>query len=238
VRYDLVLFDADNTLFDYDRAEAFSLRNTLERFGVEHRPEHLRIYRTINKAVWEDLEQGRIDRRDLGTLRFERFFTSIGADPDGAVFGSAYLQALSGASFLIAGAAEVVAGLRGRCRLGLITNGFSSVQHPRLDGSAIADAFDGVFVSEDIGVAKPDRRIFDHALENLGHANRATVLMVGDSLSSDMAGAANAGVDGCWYNPGGLSRDDVAVRWEVRTLAEVVRIVEVAPEGRDAWREA
>ena len=226
MRYDLVLFDADNTLFDYDRAEAFALQNALKRSGVGYRPQHLSAYRTINKAVWEDLEQGRIERGDLGVLRFERLFSAIGVELDAAAFAPAYLEELSGASFLVTGAEEAVAALSGRCRLGLITNGFSVVQHSRLDGSAIADAFDGVFVSEEIGVAKPDRRIFDHALQTMGHIDRATVLMVGDSLSSDMTGAANAGIDGCWYNPGGLPRVEVAVRWEARTLAEVVGIAE------------
>ena len=226
MRYGLVLFDADNTLFDYDRSEAHALSTTLERSGISHAPEHLPAYRRINKAAWEDLEKGVIDRESLRTVRFSRLFAAIGVDADAEAFSSAYLGELSSTHFLIDGAEETVTALGQSCLLALVTNGFSSVQYPRLAGSSISDAFEGVFVSEEVGVAKPNRGIFDHALEQLAHPDRDDVVMVGDSLTSDMAGARNAGVDGCWYNPRGLAGDGTEIRWQARTLQEVRQIVE------------
>jgi len=228
VKYNWILFDADGTLFDYDRAEAAALRNAFRRSGLDFMPDYAEIYREINGQVWQAYEKGEISQVMLRTSRFRRLFErlSVAADPDR--FSETYLQCLAERSDTIDGAEVVVRALHGNVGQVIITNGLTSVQRPRLANSAIGRFFADVVISDEVGFAKPDRRIFDAAFERMGHPQKEEVLIVGDSLTADMKGGNGYGIDTCWFNPTHRSHNqDVTICYEIRRLPELLNIVRI-----------
>jgi HAD superfamily hydrolase (TIGR01549 family) len=158
----------------------------------------------------------------LKVERFRRFLDSLGAAIPADAFSREYLLRLAQGTFLIEGAEDLLAALRARFTLAIVTNGLAEVQRPRLDRSAIGPSFETVVVSEEVGAAKPDVRIFQHALRALGHDDPSTVLMVGDSLESDIRGGINAGMRTCWFNPSGVANDTaIQPTCEVASLREL-----------------
>jgi 2-haloacid dehalogenase len=224
MRYSWILFDADGTLFDYDSAEAAALAETFDDFGHRLLPEHAEAYRQINGHMWAEFERGTMTQARLRTERFEALFESVGINEDPASFSETYLKLLSLRTELIDGAEEIVAGLAARARLMLITNGLADVQRPRFRASTIHHHFVDMVISEEVGAAKPDPRIFDAAFEIMGGPPRSQVLMVGDSLSSDIAGGNSYGVDTCWFNPSRAGGGDVVPTYEIAALVELIRV--------------
>jgi YjjG family noncanonical pyrimidine nucleotidase len=203
-RYKAVFFDADDTLFDYPAAERAALLACRDKFAIaiEAGP-FIAAYRRHNHDVWREFERGETDQATLRVERFRRLAAEL------AISGlplervsSFYLDTLAAQSQLLPGALDLVRGLAGEYPLALVTNGIASVQNKRFAASPITPYFKAIVISEEVGIAKPDPRIFRPALEKLGVA-AADVLYVGDSVTSDMAAARNAGMDFCWLNPGG-----------------------------------
>ena len=226
MKYKWLLLDADGTLFDYDRAEAVALQGVFEWSGIELKPGHYEAYRQINAQIWRAFELGEISQRRLRTRRFELLFEAIHVELDAAAFSERYLTGLSEGAFLVEGAEEVVKSLHGRgVGLVLITNGLKEVQRPRVAKSTIGEYFMDLVVSGEVGVAKPDPRIFEIAFERMGHPAKKDVFIVGDSLTSDIRGGNAVGIDTCWFNPTQKVRDhDVEIRYEIRHLDELLTI--------------
>jgi 2-haloacid dehalogenase len=227
VRYRWLLLDADGTLFDYDRAEADALRATFVGEGFLFDPALLDLYRRINAVMWEQFERGEVDQDTIKTRRFERLAGEAGLTLDPVAFGKRYLAHLAEGTHLIAGAEETLRALRDRCGLMVLTNGLQAVQRPRLARSAIGMLLDDVVVSEEVGAAKPSGRIFEIAWARMGHPRKDEVLMVGDSLTSDIRGGNDFGIDTCWFNPGGRTRDEtISSTYEIARLGELLAIVD------------
>ncbi|HOU11834.1 MAG TPA: YjjG family noncanonical pyrimidine nucleotidase [Anaerolineae bacterium] len=225
--YTWFLFDADDTLFDYDKAEVVALSSTFAQFGCGYDPAYLDAYHTINAQLWRDFERGAIKQELIKTLRFARLFDAIGLTPapDLATFSARYLENLGSCTFLIDGAETVIAVLRGVARLGVITNGLQVVQRGRIARVSIGDAFEVVVISEEVGCSKPHATIFDVAFAQMSHPRKDEVLMIGDSLTSDIKGGSDYGIDTCWYNPSGAPRpQDVTITYEIRALRELLSL--------------
>jgi len=223
--YTWFLFDADDTLFDYNKAESAALSRTFAHFDCAFDAAYLDAYHTINAQLWRDFERGAIEQERIKTLRFARLFAAIGltSAPDVAAFSARYLENLGSCTDLIDGAENVIAALRGVVCLALITNGLQIVQRARLGRSSIGSAFEVVVISEEVGCSKPRPGIFDVAFARMGHPRKDEVLMIGDSLSSDIKGGSDYGIDTCWYNPGSAPRPvDVTITYEIRTLDELL----------------
>jgi YjjG family noncanonical pyrimidine nucleotidase len=202
-RYKAIFFDADDTLFDYPRAERAALKACLREFriGLELGV-FLESYRRHNRDVWRAFERGETGQVRLRVERFRRVAAELGLDglPLDRI-SAFYLEALSGQPPLLPGALATVRSLALKYPLALVTNGIASVQRRRFMASPITRYFKSVVISEEVGIAKPDPRIFEPALRMTGLA-AGEVLYVGDSVTSDMAAARNAGMDFCWLNPG------------------------------------
>lgn len=225
-RYRWLLFDADDTLFDFERAEAGALARTFARFDLPLTPDTVDAYRRIDLACWQALERGEITSAALRTRRFELLFAEMGFAADVERFSAAYLEHLAEAAELLDGAAEVLAALRDRYRFAIITNGLGTVQHSRLARSAISHDIAALIISEEVGSAKPAAGIFDAAFAAMGHPARREVLMIGDSLTSDMQGACDYGIDACWFNPAGLPRPaGLPIAYEIVRLDELVGLL-------------
>jgi 2-haloacid dehalogenase len=227
MRYSWILFDADGTLFDYDAAETAALAASFARIGYTFVSEDLAIYREINGRLWRDLENGATTQQRLRVERFARLFEAIGVDGDPAWFSDDYTSNLAAQTGLIDGAATTVATLVRVAQLMLITNGLAEVQRPRFGASSIRRHFEGLVISEEVGAAKPDPRIFDAAFEKMNRPSRSEVLMVGDSLTSDIRGGLGYGLDTCWFNADRRPPDDsVEPTYEIRRLAELPGLLE------------
>jgi len=226
MRYKWLLFDADGTLFDFDRAEASALCKTLEQFGVLFTPERLATYQRINNQLWRALENGLITPGDLKVRRFESFFEELQLDLSPHSFSLAYLEQLGTCSELIAGAVEILQALHTRYQLAIVTNGLKAVQRSRLARSSIRDYIAEMVVSEEVGASKPDQAIFDAAFERIGRPLKSEALMIGDSLTSDIEGGYRYGVDTCWYNPTNQSRSaDLKITYQIGNLAELADLL-------------
>jgi 2-haloacid dehalogenase len=220
LNYTWLLFDADDTLFDFPRAEANALKWTLDELGIPSSPDYFEIYARCNLAVWKEFERGLVTSLELRTKRFHLFFDQVGITADPQTVSPLYLQNLALGTDLLPGAEEVVRFLRPRFHLGLVTNGLADVQRPRLARSVLADCFEGVFISEEIGAAKPARAYFDAVFRAIGEPSKNEVLIIGDSLSSDMRGGLDYGIDTCWYNPDNQPTD-LPVTFQIAALTEL-----------------
>ena len=224
MKYRWLLFDADDTLFDYPAAEAQALRLTFEQSGAAYLPEYLGIYKTYNSQVWREYESGGICTTDLRTKRFRLLFEKIGLRLDPQAFSPIYLRNLSLGSNLLEGAKEVLTVLRTRYSLALVTNGLAEVQRPRLERSAIRDCFEHVFISEEIGAAKPEKAFFDAVFQAIGNPPENEVMIVGDSLAADMQGGLNYGMATCWYNPRPIATP-LPVTYQIAELRELLNFL-------------
>lgn len=222
--YQWLLFDADGTLFDYYRAEDTALAQNFAVHGLSFEPVYQQRYREINHQFWLRFEQKQVTSAELRVGRFRQLFTELGIDYDAGTFSETYLDQLSQQAHLIDGAAELIKALNGRYHLALITNGLADVQYPRLARSGLASYFSVVIVSDEVGVAKPNPGIFDIAFDRMNHPAKSEVLIIGDSLSSDMAGGFNYGIDTCWYNPHGDSAQ-LTVTYEIGRLGQLPNIL-------------
>jgi YjjG family noncanonical pyrimidine nucleotidase len=203
-KYNAVFFDADDTLFDYPRAERAAVRACLREFGLRvGLRTFIGSYRRHNLEMWRAFERGETDQATLRVERFRRVAAEFGiAHLPVERISAFYLEALSGQPHLFPGALATVRALAKKFPLALVTNGIAAVQRRRFAASPITRYFQSVVISEEVGIAKPDPRIFAPALEKIGVV-AGDVLYVGDSVTSDMAAARNAGMDFCWLNPAG-----------------------------------
>ena len=225
--YDLLLMDADGTLFDYERAEQYALTSALRDFGLVSGLDSLiQDYQRINAQLWAELEMGKISKDVLRTERFNILFRQHGLPVDAHAFSVCYLDYLAHSSFLIEGAETICRYLSECATLVVVTNGIQEVQLTRLAGSSIKPYIRGIVVSEEVGVGKPEPAIFKYALAQANHTDKARVLMVGDSLSADILGGIRFGIDTCWVNLKGEARnDDIRPTYEVGDLYALKQII-------------
>lgn len=218
--YRWLLFDADNTLFDFDAAEEHLLTRTFLHFGVEPSTALMDRYRAINGAMWAAFNRGEISQEALVVERYRRFLEQEGIAGDPAAWNDYGLHCLARDPVLLPGAEELCRALAGRYTLALITNGVAFVQRERLERSPLRDFFgERVYISGEMGCRKPEKVYFDRVLAHLGAAEeRELVLVIGDSLSSDIQGAVNAGLDSVWLSPEEARAGAVRPTWQVPSL--------------------
>ena len=201
--YRLVLLDLDHTLLDSDASEARAFAQTMSLAGISEPSRHFATYDQINRALWAAVERGEVSPQHVRIARFEQFAAATGLDLDPAAMAESFVAGLGMHGDLYPGARDALATLAERVSLALVTNGLSEVQRTRLERLDLAEFFDAVIISSEVGVSKPAPGIFDIAFQHLGTDDRTSALMVGDSLSSDIRGGLNAGIATCWFNPHG-----------------------------------
>ncbi|MGC5327569.1 YjjG family noncanonical pyrimidine nucleotidase [Brevibacillus sp. SYSU BS000544] len=226
MRYETILFDVDDTLFDFKKSEKNALHHAFIAFGLPTGQENYGArYQEISKGLWRDLEQGLITLSELGVERFKRLFLACNLGINAEAFSNVYLGYLGKEIHLIQGAVELCENLAG-CRLAIITNGFANVQTSRIGGSPLSNTFEHIIISEQVGFQKPDREIFDYAFTKLQITDKAKVLIVGDSLTSDIQGGINYGIDTCWFNPHRKDNNTgIKPTYEISELTELLPIV-------------
>ncbi|GFP76173.1 YjjG family noncanonical pyrimidine nucleotidase [Clostridium fungisolvens] len=227
MKYEVIIFDADETLFDFKKSEREAFKNAMIEFDIEYdENHHLKIYSEINTAIWKEFEQGLITQEKLKVERFKRLANKLEVAFDEFEFAKAYMKHLANASFLFDDSEALVESLYKDYKLTIVTNGLTDVQNGRIKKSIIAKYFQDVVISEEVKVAKPDPRIFEMTLKNIKQTDKSKVLMVGDSLSSDIKGGVNAGIDTCWYNPSKTpNTSEIKPTYEISSLNELKNII-------------
>lgn len=188
-------------MFDFDKAEKEAISKILSDANVLFDEKKLDQYKSINENLWEKFQLKLINQNRVKSERFKLFFNQIDCKADYKRASENYLVYLSQGSELLPYAEDIIFDLKKNHKLGLLTNGISIVQHTRLKNSKLKNIFDAVVVSGDVGVSKPDPEIFKILTGIANYSEKQNMLIIGDSLTSDIQGGINFGIDTCWYNP-------------------------------------
>lgn len=224
--YDVIFFDMDDTLFDFSASQHAAFHNVFEKNHLLNDLEKYRIsYQTISQSLWRDLENGKLSLEELGSERFKRLFLEHGIENDAVLFNQDYLGFLGQQTHLTQGAEKVIKDLAHK-RLAIITNGYMDVQISRINNSPWKDIFEELIISESTGFQKPQTGIFDYAFQKLQITDKSNVLIVGDSLTSDIQGGVNYGIDTCWFNPNHqVNHTSIQPTYEINHLEMLLGII-------------
>lgn len=217
-----VLFDLDDTLFDFHKAEKIALTKTLVHFGIDPTEETLALYSTINAAHWKRLELGEISREEVKVGRYRELFKTIGVECDPVKATAYYESMLAIGHYFMPSAPELLEELYRKYRLYIVSNGTAKVQEGRIGSSGIAKYMEGIFISQILGANKPDKQFFDICFAEIPDFSLSETVIIGDSLSSDIKGGINAGITTVWFNPKGIENDsDIKPDYTIKELSEV-----------------
>lgn len=200
MKYEYFLLDADDTIFDFIGAAKWSLKIAFEKFGLEYSDKLFDLFKSKNDEAWREYEKGKFDKPSLRFYRFYEFFKEAKINANPTLVDGVYFDTLCTSSHIIDGAITFLENLKTRGEIYLITNGTTVAQEGRIKASGIGSFLKDVFISDQLGVAKPEKKFFDIVLESI-KKEKGKCVVIGDSLSSDIQGANNAGLDCIWFNP-------------------------------------
>ncbi|MBP3569584.1 MAG: YjjG family noncanonical pyrimidine nucleotidase [Lachnospiraceae bacterium] len=223
----VILWDIDGTLLDFEKAEEAGIRGCFEKFNLgECTEEMLDVYKKINRRYWLMLERGEIEKPVLLVQRFEDFLDAYGIGSSvAAEFNAEYQLRLGDTVVFCEHALETVLELQGKVLQCAVTNGTKVAQDRKLKNSGLDKELDHIFISEEVGVEKPNKAFFDTVFAKIGSVAPEEVLIVGDSLTSDIQGGINVGIKTCWFNPKGLENTSgLEPDYEIRDIGEVLKL--------------
>ncbi len=223
-KYKWLIFDADNTLFDYDTAEKLALLKTLDDFEINYDTDSIiDTYHIINHKLWMQLETGEVkSQAEIKYKRTQQLFDVLNVKRDTDKFANDYLVNLSQNDQLLNNAFKIIQTLNDSHQMIIMTNGMTMVQKPRFNNSPIRKYFQHIVISEEIKHSKPSPKIYDHAFELMNQPKKNEVLMIGDNLGSDIQGGINYGIDTVWYNPKNLNKNHAAT-YELNDLLHFIK---------------
>ncbi|MBQ8502721.1 MAG: YjjG family noncanonical pyrimidine nucleotidase [Clostridia bacterium] len=228
-KYSTILFDADNTLLNFDLDERQALIKTMTEYGVPVNEENISTYVNINKGLWKQLEKGEITKPELKRIRYKLFFDAIGftTDVDSFEVNERYLHLLGEGGNTLEGAKELCEELKNDgYDLYIVTNGVAATQAKRLKKSGLLPFFSKIYVSDAVGFPKPKKEFFDYVLKEIPEKDKSRILLVGDSLTSDIRGAMNAELDSAWLNMFGAElTEGYETAYIIRDIKEVRNIL-------------
>jgi len=224
MRFRAILMDNDGTLMDFKAGEANAIGEVLKKLNISD-PCGPEVYSRINEQCWKDFEKKLITQPQLRIRRFKElleYYRCTGSPQEAAVW---YEEALAGQSILLPGALETVRAISEKLPVWILTNGIAHIQHRRIEVSPIFPYLSGVLISSEVGAPKPAPDMYLKALQMLGGMRPEEVLMIGDSLTSDIAGAVNVGIPACWYNPQhSQSTSCLKIDYEIDSMEQMVEV--------------
>lgn len=226
MKYTTVLIDADETLLDFLKSEREAVSEMLGIFGISADEEIIKKYSEINKSLWKALERGEIEKNVLLYHRFELLSEFYGFGLDAKEMAKTYMDILATKGYMLDGALELCKKLQGKVRLYIVTNGVEYIQRGRYKVLGIEKYFDGIFISGLVGYEKPSVEFFNKIVKEIKDFSKDSTIIVGDSLSSDMQGGINFGIDTCWYAPCAEKiPDGMNITYHARTHGEIYDII-------------
>lgn len=222
-----ILFDLDDTIYDFGAAEEHALEKLLCDIGVEPSTEKTQLYSEINLSYWKRLELGEVSRAQVKVGRFETFFQEIQVNFSAEKADEIYRKYLEQGHFFMPGAEEILQNLWKDYRLFLVTNGTTDVQKGRIASGQIEKYFEKIFISEMIGYNKPSIEFFTYCFSQMGEFRKSETVIIGDSLTSDIRGGINAGIRTVWFNVrGGSNPTDISPDYEIHKLSEIRELLQ------------
>ena len=221
MRYKLILVDADDTIFDFEKGNRAAVGMLMEELGLASET-IFDEYQAINHACWQALERGEMTQETLHVERFRRFLTMKGRADDPRAVADRFAYLLGQQAIPMPESEEMMRAVAEKLPVVILTNGITVIQKSRFARASIRPYVSRVVISQEVGVSKPDPKIFEIALDGVDPKD---ALMIGDGIQSDVLGANRAGVDMCWYNPKGKTLPEGAhAEYEVKKRSECVAI--------------
>lgn len=223
-----ILFDLDDTVFDFGKEERIALSKTLDMLNIPVTEENIEKYSTINLALWKQLEKGMLTREEVKIRRFEEFFHWLGVNVNETAkkVDEYFRNELGQHPTYLGNAKEVLEELQGRVRLYLVTNGAAATQKKRIEKSGAGVYFEDIFISEELGCHKPQADFFSNVFARIPDFRKEETVIVGDSLTSDIVGGIQSGIKTVWYN---WKKEKNGVKlspdFEITNLRELLKIV-------------
>ncbi len=225
-KYTTVYFDLDNTILDFTATEYKAIKQLLEIHNLPNSDDIIAKYSSINQTWWERFEKGEIKKNEIFAGRFKTFLDFYSFDGNPQKMADDYFGLLSAGHDIIENADKVIKQLSSRGYIICITtNGVSKTQYRRIDECGLKEYFDYIIVSEDAGHQKPEIEYFEYAMANSSEKDRSKILVIGDSLSSDILGGINFGVDTCWFNPKGKAAT-LKPTYEIANIMQILDILQ------------
>lgn len=219
----IILADVDNTLLDFNQSEKMALAPILEEYNLVSE-ENFALYSKINLANWKRLEKKEINREQCITLRWSEFFSRFGITVDAKATNDGYFKRLREGAYWMNGAEDFLRkAIQNGYEIYLVTNGVSDVQHNRVNKIGLDKYINGMYISDEIGYAKPDKRFFEYVLDDIRATNDDFIVVLGDSLTSDIAGAINANLKYIWFD---FSNQGTSVKPKITSLSQFFEEVE------------
>ena len=220
MRYKAILLDADETILNFELAEEKALKILFSYLNMDYGLVSA-DYKRINSACWAAYEKGEMTQKELRLQRFSGFLQLHPHTLKTADVANYYENALSMQHDELPGALEAVTKIAASLPIAIVTNGIATIQRPRMENCSMRACFSEIVISEEVGYSKPRPEMLLIALERLGGIDKKDALMIGDSLTSDMRAAQNAGIDFLWYNPKGKARPQNAwIQYETDTISD------------------
>ena len=223
-----ILWDADNTLLDFQYSMRYALRVCFKSIDRPITEEMIARYDEINDGYWKRLERGEVEKETLLRARFEDLFREYGIEGvDIESFRREYQDQLGSVYSYIDDSLTICKALQTQVKQYVVTNGVERTQMRKLKMSGLAEVMDGIFISEKVGAPKPNKAFFDHCLSHVEEKDPDRILIVGDSLTSDIAGGNQAGIRTCWYNAAGQERQEgCRVDYEISDLHQIYDVLQ------------
>lgn len=222
----IILIDLDNTLIDFNECARHSIINAFNELGFTYTDKVFETFITENVKIWKRLEKGEITKPQLRADRWNIILGKLGIDFDGTILEEMFENGVAKGAYAVDGAYELLDYLKDKYKLYIVSNGFRFVQESRLKIGKFEKYFDDVFVSEDIGIPKPAKEFFDYCFNKLGKPDKNDIILIGDSLSADIIGGINYGIDTVWFNKNKEPLpDNIKPTYTVNTLYEIPEIL-------------
>lgn len=225
---DIFLIDADDTLLDFHGSSVVALQDAFDACGLTWKEEYAEIYRRVNDSLWEALERKELTREALIVKRFPLYLSTLGLQADGEKFNERYLRSLATKPIYVEGAEMLLETLRKLGKIYVVTNGTERIQRSRFAIARLNERVDGVFVSQVVGYDKPAKEYTDYVVKHIENFATERAIWVGDSLTSDIRSANEAGITSVWFNPNAKRiSGDIKPDYVIRKLDELNKVLQI-----------
>lgn len=225
MKYTTLLFDVDDTILDFKAAELQGLSKLFEHYGYHLNDSLLKRYQIVNQGLWKAFEENKCTREEVLNTRFGLFFEQLGKKVDSVAVEKEYRQYLNQGSQRLGNSLDIIADLADKADLYVVTNGVAKTQYQRLEAAKLLPYFKDIFVSETIGYQKPRIEFFQHVFNKIAPVDLAKTVIIGDSLSSDIKGGQNAGIDTIWLNANQQETPTIKPTYTIQNLDDLYQIL-------------
>lgn len=222
----ILLIDLDNTLIDFNECARHSIMNAFEKLGFDYSPVVFDTFIEENVKIWKRLERGEITKPELRANRWNIILARLGINFDGTILEEMFENGVAQGAYAVTGAYDLLDYLKDKYEMYIVSNGFRFVQESRLKIGDFNKYFNNIFVSEDIGIPKPAKEFFDYCFKSLDNPDKNDVILIGDSLSADIKGGNDYGIDTIWFNKNGEENlSAITPTYTVNKLSEIKNIL-------------